>query len=190
MMTHDKTTRLLHRFLAAGVILQLLLSLVMVHPSSSHPGNFLFTLHEFAGLAVAALLVAHWGYMLPKYRATPYYLFPWIKAADRAALIADAKATFAALRERKLPESDVPTPLVGAVQGFGLIVVSVMAVTGTVLFLVAGPNGLGLIGGLAEGIHEFFSSLLWLYLIVHVAAAVLHQLFGAPLISQMFAHKD
>jgi len=187
MMTHDKTTRLLHRFLAAGVILQLLLSLVMVHPGADHPGNFLFTIHEFAGLAVAALLVAHWAHMLPKYRATPYYLFPWSKAADRAALLADAKATFQALRERKLPESDVPTPLVGAVQGFGLIVVSVMAVTGTVLFLVSGA---GVIGGVAEGIHEFAASLLWLYLIVHVVAAVLHQLFGAPLISQMFAHKD
>ncbi|MFD2234605.1 cytochrome b/b6 domain-containing protein [Phaeospirillum tilakii] len=189
-MTHDKKTRLLHRLLAAGVILQLLLSLVMVHPSPSHAGNFFFTIHEFLGLAVAAVLVAHWAYMLPKYRATPYYLFPWTKAEDRAALIADAKATLESLRARKLPESDVPTPLVGAVQGIGLIAASAMAVTGVLMFLFAGPDGLGLIGGLAKGIHELVAPVLWTYLIIHVAAGVLHQAFGAPLLSQMFINKD
>lgn len=190
-MTYDKTTRTLHRFLAAGVVLQILLSLVMSHPKPGYTGNWLFTLHSWAGLAVGALLVVHWVKSLPKYRATPHYLFPWTTRAGIDAVIADARLYIQAAKERKIPESDVPTPLPGAIQGIGLIVASALAFTGFIIYFSLYPNGqIGAFGWLAKQIHELLASVLWTFLIVHVGAAVLHQIYGQPLITQMFRHKE
>jgi cytochrome b561 len=78
-------------------------------------------------------------------------------------------------------------PLVGAIHGLGLLAVSAMAVSGTILFFGIGPDGAmsGFVTVVRAG-HGYMGNLIWVYFCGHVGMAVLHQWRGDRLITNMF----
>lgn len=72
-------------------------------------------------------------------------------------------------------------PFANAMHGLGIIIASVMA--------VSGASGYFLKIGFMLGVHEIVSKLMWAYLIGHVLAAILHQVRGDAVLSRMFFMK-
>ena len=84
-----------------------------------------------------------------------------------------------------LPEPEHSMALSSAIQGVGLVLVLVMAATGTIgyFFWTKGTAMTGLAGSFR--VHGTLGNIVWGYLIVHVGAALLHELFGHRILYQM-----
>src|SRR5690348_18269225 len=125
---YDPLTRLLHAGLATGVVAEMLLQAVMRVPAGVGLGvddwhRQAFELHAHFGPTVAVLCLAHWLWIgLPWSRPGVGYLFPWLRQDQRAPLGRDLKALL-----RLQPPQDARSPLIGTIQGLGLL-----AVTGSV----------------------------------------------------------
>jgi len=78
---------------------------------------------------------------------------------------------------------DRDSALAEAVHGLGLLVVSLMTLTGTIWLLAATGTPFGHV---ALNIHKLFANLMWAYLVVHAGLGVLHYLLGSDIFSRMF----
>jgi cytochrome b561 len=69
----------------------------------------------------------------------------------------------------------------------GLLAVSAMALTGSILFFGLAPDmtGSSLVNSVKH-IHMFMANFIWVYVIGHVVMAFIHQLRGERLITRMF----
>jgi hypothetical protein len=67
------------------------------------------------------------------------------------------------------------------VHGLGLLTVTAMAATGTVLFFSG-----GVVFHDAMALHRMIANLMWAYLIGHSGLAALHHLLGSDLLRRMF----
>ena len=136
-MKYDGVTRLLHAGLAAGVVIELLLQAVMRVPPGIGQGvddwhREAFELHSHFGPTVAVLCLLHWLWLcLPWSRPGIAYLFPWLRRSQRTAL----RREFHALLRMQLPLQETLSPLVGAIQGLGLLAVTAVVLGGTVSYL-------------------------------------------------------
>jgi cytochrome b561 len=188
-MKYDPLTRFLHLCLAIGITAEMLTSLVMVDPEPGRPPNWWFEVHETLGVALLGVLVAHWLWSLGRSLASgaAFMLFPWFSAARLRALVGDARDTLAQVGQGRLPDDDQPRPLPAAVQGLGLLLATVLAATGTVMWVGMAPDGAmtGLVHGFKE-VHEAVAPLMWAYLVLHPAMGILHQVAGHRTISRMF----
>ena len=172
---HNVPTRLVHAGLASAVLTAVFASLGMEHPKPGRPGNLLFEVHEYGGLAAFTLIVLFWLILTLRKRGTPSgLLFPWFSATRRAALWSDTKHHLAALRRLRLPDHDSESPFASAVHGLGILLVTAMSGTGT-LFYFFGDNGGAM--NLVIEVHETLANLVWVYLIGHVSLAVLNHFF-------------
>ncbi|WP_373084852.1 cytochrome b/b6 domain-containing protein, partial [Sneathiella sp.] len=79
----------------------------------------------------------------------------------------------------RLPPTNEPSPLAGAIQGLGLLIATGMATTGTIIFFFT-PDDWRITGMLrwVFEIHELLGNFMWAYLAVHVAASIAHQVLG------------
>lgn len=172
------TTRLIHLTLALLIVIQLTLSLVMTAPSGSKAGDQWFELHEKFGLAALAALLVFWVWsLLRKKEVKAAELFPYFSAARMSALYSDFRDVARhAIRLTIADKND--QPFANAMHGLGIIIASVMA--------VSGASGYFLKIGFMLGVHEIVSKLMWAYLIGHVLAAILHQVRGDAVLSRMF----
>ncbi|MCF8467226.1 MAG: cytochrome b/b6 domain-containing protein [Sneathiella sp.] len=187
-MFYDRFTRVLHLLFAVGIVAQLFVSEWMHHPRPDKPGNFLYEIHEYLGIALLIVLLVHWLWSLV--RGGPVSLgqfFPWFTAARRAALWADIRLYLAHIVKFRLPGTDEPSPLAGAVQGLGLLVVTAMAASGTIIYFYT-PETWQITGWLRQvfEIHELLANLVWAYLVVHIGASILHRFFGHKIVTEMF----
>jgi len=78
---------------------------------------------------------------------------------------------------------DRDSALAEAVHGLGLLVVSLMTLTGTIWLLA--PSGTSF-ARYALNVHKLFANLMWAYLLVHAGLAVLHHVLGSDIFSRMF----
>ena len=182
-------TRWLHRFMALGILGQLLLSLIMAKPdhldTASELEKMAWEGHEWVGLATVGILVLHWLWlMLPMSDISFAKLFPWSLSGLKQ-VGADIAYT---VKNRQLPPPTAESKLAGLIHGLGFLVATIMAATGFALFLVidfgdgAGSEAFEQV----DEIHETFATLMWAYLIGHVVAAVWHEYRGERLIAAMF----
>jgi cytochrome b561 len=187
-MFYDRFTRMLHVFLAVGIVAQLLVSEWMHHPKPDKPGNFLFEVHQYLGMTLLGLLILHWLWSFVRGGVVPLaQVFPWFSRDRRKALGADIRLYAQQMLKLNLPDASEPSPLAGAIQGIGLVVASIMALTGTLIYFNVGANWTFAPWlGFVKEIHEFLGPVMWAYLAVHAGAAVVHQLFGHRLITDMF----
>jgi cytochrome b561 len=187
-MFYDRFTRILHIFLAAGIALQLIASEWMHHPRPQKPGNLLYDVHEYIGLFLLAILIIHWLWSFVRGGVVPLaQLFPWFSKDRRGALRADIKLYGHHLLRLKLPDASEPSPLAGAIQGVGLAIASVLAITGTLIYFTSNADWtFSPVMGLVKEVHELLGPVMWGYLAVHAGAALLHQLLGHRLITDMF----
>jgi cytochrome b561 len=191
-MRHSLTTRLLHLLLAAAILCQLADSQLMRVPRPGRPTPAgveaaAFSVHEYVGLASLAIVVLFWLWLLLRQAETsPGALFPW-SSGRRLALLRDdiAEHVRCALRLR-LPDPDRSPTLAPMIQGLGLIVMLLMAATGTYGYLTWTPGTpMPPVTHSLFEVHSILANLVWGYVIVHVGATVLHELLGHRLLHRM-----
>ncbi len=183
-MHYDRFTRLLHIFLALGMTAQLGMSLIMVHPKPGRAANVFYEIHEVLGLVLLGILALHWIWIMVRGgRVPPAQLFPWLSPARYGSLVEDTKRYASHMVRFRLPESTEPSPLPGAIQGLGLTVAGLMALSGLVMFVSSGPMT-GWLHTVKE-VHEVMGNIMWVYLGLHGGMGVLHQLAGHGSISAM-----
>lgn len=176
----SRTTRIIHILLALTITIQLALSTAMQSPGRNRPGDQWFEVHEKVGLASLAVLAGFWIWGLVRTREVGFaMLFPWFSLNRMRAVIADLGVHLRSIRHGKLPLREAK-PLANAVHGLGILVATIMAVTGAAGYFI--PQARALLG-----IHTAFSTLMWAYLIGHAGIAVIHGFSGDRLLWRMFA---
>ncbi|OHC95965.1 MAG: hypothetical protein A2792_09360 [Sphingomonadales bacterium RIFCSPHIGHO2_01_FULL_65_20] len=184
-MSTDRSllTKALHGLLAVAVIHQLVIINFMIAPKPGRPENFAFELHEWVGLTSLGLLLAYWLWTLVRRGEVRFSLLvPWFSPKATLAVWQDFRLHLSVWRRGRLP--DVGShPFAHAVHGLGLIVMSVMAVTGTMSLISVLPEPVRTAG---MTVHEASSKLVWAYVIGHASLAILHEVAGHRLFRQMF----
>lgn len=173
---HTALTRAAHGLLATAIIVQLASSQFMIPEEPGKVANGAFEVHQYAGLAAFAFMLLFWLTIMIRGHGTHTgLLFPWFSGTRLAALWTDTRDHLATLAKFRLPPYHPQSPLAAAVHGLGLIVISLMAASGTLYYFVnAGdPDGSGLVA-LAMTVHRAIANLAWAYLIAHAAIAVFY----------------
>lgn len=160
-MKYDTTTYWLHAGLAFSVSTQLMLGLMMDAPRQGVPiggvGDLFFQVHRVAGLIVLVLLAAHWLWQISGRASNGMKsLYPWL------------------LKRRQPPSPPSRMMLLaGTVQGLGLLIASLMAITGLVMFFgVASDGGMSTTVATIRETHAIIANLLWTYLGLHLAISL------------------
>lgn len=173
----DTGSRLIHLVLAgAGVGAALTGEL-------AEDGGFGFSLHAWLGIALAAALALRvaWGAAGPAAARFSHWV-PY--TAARLRLVGEDLLGLLALR---LPRRPAHQGLAGLVQAFGLAAFAWMALTGLPLYFLESPGeDAGGLWGALEELHEAGEGLVWVYLGLHVGAAVAHGLAGHGEWREMF----
>lgn len=181
--SYGHLTRLLHGALALAVICQLLSSQIM---QADDGGDWIFGIHQYAGLSALLLALGFWTHGALRRRGTPLgRLLPWASRARRGALGRDLLAHLRAARSYRPLDHDAGPDgdaLASAIHGLGLTLITAMAVSGAVYYAVntGNPDAGGLVGLTIE-VHEILANLVWAYLIGHSAMAALQHRAGRPL---------
>lgn len=177
--TRSRATRILHALLAVTIMTQLALSTVMQAPGRNRPGDQWFEVHENVGLAALAVLAGFWIWTMVRTREVSLaMLFPWFSLRRMRDVLADLKDHLRAIGRGKLPLSEAK-PLANAAHGLGLIIATIMAVTGAAGYFI--PQARALLG-----VHKAVSTLMWAYLVGHAGIAVLHEIKGDRVIRRVF----
>lgn len=186
---HGFPTRLVHIGLALTIIANLAISLVMEEPHRDQAGDLFFQLHRFVGIAAFFLSVAFWLVIFLRKRGTALGLiFPWFSSARLRALKADIKAHFNAALKFRLPAFEQDGALSSAVHGLGLLLMTLMALTGAIFGISMQLNSTdATFVRTAIEMHEIFANLVWAYLIAHLLMAILHQYLSHMNISEMWS---
>lgn len=170
---HTALTRAAHAGLGIAVVLQLASSQFM---DPDNGGNSAFAAHQYVGLAAFGFVLLFWIVILVRrYGTETGLLFPWFNGDRLAAVWADTKAHLADALRFKLPPYERQSPLAGAIHGLGLAIITLMAASGTLYFFVnsGDPDAGGLVA-VAMSVHFAMANLVWAYLILHAATAVLY----------------
>ena len=186
---HARATRLVHMGLALSIIVQLLTSLVFVAPSPTATGNIWFAAHAYVGLAAFGFVLLFWLVLTARrIGTTPGLLFPWFNGARLAALWADTKVHLAALTRFRLPVFDAHAPLASAVHGLGVLLMTAMALTGTIYYVIntGNPDAGGLVG-VVMLVHKTLANLVWAYLIGHAGLGVVHHFASNQSLGEMWS---
>ena len=190
-MRHALGTRLLHLLLASAVLMQLVDTQVMGVP---RPGRILdglqtraFGVHQYVGLFAMLIVALFWVWlMLRRVGTAPGRLFPWFSAPRRAELWADILLHVQLARRLSLPDPEHSESLAAATHGLGLLIVLIMATTGTIGWLTWDQAaGMGSFTHTIFEAHGLVANLLWAYVIVHVGASLLHEALGHRLVQRM-----
>ncbi|MBF0184630.1 MAG: cytochrome b/b6 domain-containing protein [Magnetococcales bacterium] len=186
-MIYDRMTRVLHLGIALGGVLQLLSATVMVHPKPGRAGDAIYAMHEAGGQVLLAILIIHWLWCLLRRGEVPFVaLWPWFAPSCYPGLLADARLYFGHALHGKLPDIQGFSPLVVAVQGIGLLLATLLGISGVLLSLATG-DGAAMVGWLhdvKEG-HEVLGGLMWAYLLLHAGMAMLHHWAGHDTLRMM-----
>ena len=182
-LSRSLTTRILHFLLLAIVIHQLIGSNFIERPLPGEDPELPYQLHTWIGIAGFVTVFAFWIWSLVRRRETSFSeLIPWFSSARRQALFADIRKHVRILISFRLPDDD-HGGLSSAVHGLGLLVVTAMAISGTLYYFVFQGTALG---KLVLEAHEILSNFMWAYLIGHATLALIHQAMGHPIFAQMF----
>ncbi len=190
-MRHAIATRLLHLLLASAVLIQLVDTQVMGVP---RPGRTLdglqsraFGVHEYVGLTAMGIVALFWVWLtLRRVGTDPGRLFPWFSPHRRAELWADVRLHLRLARRLALPDPEHSESLAAATHGLGLLIVLLMAATGTIGWLTWDQAaGMSAFTHTVFEAHGLLANLLWAYVVVHVGASLLHEALGHRLLARM-----
>ncbi|GAO36641.1 hypothetical protein SCT_2051 [Sulfuricella sp. T08] len=166
-MKYDRTTYWLHAGLAFGVSAQLMFSLMMDAPRLGVPtggmGDVFFQIHRMGGLGVLALLIVHWLWQLSGRASNGMkVLYPWLFKRRLS-----PSPTHRSIRGRLQVSA-------GTLQGLGLLIASLMAMTGLILYFgVTGDGGMSTFVTAIREVHSATAISLWIYLGLHWAISLL-----------------
>lgn len=181
--THNRATRWLHLSLAVLIVHQMVMSAVMQipNPRRGHPGNLWWSFHEYGGLLTFSAVFLFWVFRVTRCASTTAWgeWFPWFSKIRRQAFGQDVQRYLQAAIHFRMADPEDSNALPAAVQGAGLLLVSILAATGT--FWWIGKEFGGTWRNLAHvliRIHGALGDVVWYYLALHVGAALLHEFFG------------
>lgn len=181
--TRNRATRWLHLLLAALIVHQMVMSAVMElpNPRRGHPGNLWWSFHEYGGLLTFSAIFLFWVLRVARQAGTTAWgeWFPWFSKVRLQALGQDILRYLHDGVRLRMPDPEGSNALPAAVQGVGLLLVSILAVTGTLWWLGRQLGGAwpARVHDLIE-IHGVLGDAVWFYLALHVGAALLHEFFG------------
>ncbi len=205
---YHRLTRWLHAGLVLGVVFQLICASLMTHPEHAdegkmmhaeaatalHPipkddrsGELFMTVHRTGGLLAALIVLANllWAVIArgdPRKRqiAVLFSIRHW-----REALSIAKRLPLMMLGKKDLPEPGNALSLV--FEMLGLLVMTTMAITGTVVWrLWAGPgNSVSAQAEWMMGIHASVAVMLLLYLAGHISMALMHARAGDPVFARI-----
>ncbi|MGV8073865.1 MAG: cytochrome b/b6 domain-containing protein [Syntrophobacteraceae bacterium] len=191
-MKYDRTTRWLHAGIVLTVAVQLISSALMEFPKPGRPSsNFgisFFRIHEWSGMTVFSLVALHWLWILSGHAAGGLvHLYPWFSKKRTRNVVSDLKSMPHLIHDGFSEQKSRGAALAGAVHGLGLLTVTGMALTGSIIFLGLGSDGsIKIFIRFVKECHEFIANFLWAYLFGHVGMAVLHQWQGDKVLTRMF----
>lgn len=167
--------RWLHAGIAIGVTLQLLSSLWMTpdwqHADYASFTQLLFSFHAWVGLTTALFLLWQWLWIATSARMRQQF-FPW--RGPWQPVWDDLRALY---HGRLRPPGPAPG-LAALIHGLGLLLISWMALTGTVIFFFlpqgGTPPGAVLLNVIP--LHKALLYLVWAYWIGHVGMFCAHWL--------------
>lgn len=186
---HALSTRLVHAGLALAVSTQLATSLVMEGPTETSAGDILFQAHRYSGFAALAFALLFWLTLTFRRRGTAAgALFPWLSAGRRTAFLADLSSHLRSAFRGRLPAYEETGPLASAVHGLGLLLMTVMAVSGGVYAaqVWADLQSPEPDGSLAMTVHFALANLVWAYLIGHAGMATIHHFARSAPLARMW----
>lgn len=216
-MGYHPVTRWLHAGLILGVIFQLSFAVLMAHPDhqeishnrpdshhetiasevkhSEHEGDelgqFFLQAHRTGGIWVAAIVLANliWAVLLRGSPRKRQISVLFSAQCWREALSIARNIPLILLGKRALSEPGNALSLV--FEMLGLVLMSIMAVSGTVIWtLWAGPgNAVSTQAELVMGLHASVAVWLLLYLVGHVSMAFLHARAGDPVFVRILPSK-
>jgi len=166
--------------MSVGITLQLLLSTVMAQP---RPGKtrsafelLTFGLHEKLGMVLLGVLFVHWtAWLLGKTQQGLGHFFPWWLPERRRSVYAE----IIELARFRLPDPETRNALAGAFQGLGIVIASSLAISGSIIFFAAEPDGsMGRTVHLIKEFHQTLGPAMWTYLVVHAGAVLAHVALG------------
>ncbi len=174
--------RVLHAALVVTVTLQLILSQMMAPPGEGDGWLLLaFRLHAFFGMTTLLLALIHWWWSWTGRDGGLETLFPW-SSQGRMVVWADVQE----LLHGKLPQGGPQSGLPSFVHGLGLLLVTLQALGGMILFLALPASG-----PFPEGInplrilHRWMGRLVMLFWIGHGGMALVHHLKGDKVLKEM-----
>jgi cytochrome b561 len=180
-IARSNATRVLHVLLLLAVLHQVITSEITVRPLPGDTPSTLFLLHEYIGMATLGLVCAFWLWSLMRHGETSLSkLFPWLSPHRIVAIVEDGVGQIEAIRRGDFPVESSGA-FVSAVHGLGLLIVTAMATTGTILFFSDGR-----VFHYAMSLHRMIANLMWAYLIGHSGIAALHHLLGSDILRRMF----
>ncbi len=185
---YSRFIRWTHALAAIAIVFQMAISLIMDHPHTKKPmtidGGQYFAWHEWVGLAALAVIIAGWLYRLVQWKREGHgRLFPWVDASGRQTLGREL-LQFLRLRWTTLP---VDGALAGSIHGLGLLLGTVMAVTGGIIYFGLGPeNKVTPAVHSVMDAHSFLATFMWAYLGGHAVMALWHQFAGHGSFARMF----
>ena len=177
-------TRVLHLAVLLTVVDQLLTSLIMERPLPGEDPDWPFALHQQVGLVGLGVLMLFWLWTLMRdERETPLQqLFPWFSKEAFADVAGDVEAIARAVVRRRAPPLHLDA-LSSAVHGLGLLLATFLVMSGALWFALFTGTAYGRI---VLSLHALAGNLMWAYLTVHAAAALLHQARGDRIFARMF----
>ncbi|MBF0342460.1 MAG: cytochrome b/b6 domain-containing protein [Magnetococcales bacterium] len=191
-MYYDRLTRLLHLLIALGIVGQLMNALVMIHPKPGRMGDGFYAAHEAPGQVLLGLLMLHWRWRMARPGPVAFVrLFPWFSPLACRELFADGQRYLACMRRFSLPHDPVSAPLASAVQGVGLLMATLLGISGTLIFWTMAP-GVKMTGWLhaVKELHEGLGIGMWCYLLLHAGMGMAHQMAGHATLSRMFRFRE
>lgn len=173
---HSRSTRIAHGGMALAVGVDVVTSLIQEPPGQIYPANVFFQVHQAAGLAAGAFALALWLIMVFRKVGTPFgLLVPWFSARRLAAVWLDLKAQLGGLRAHHRPPYHEAAPFSSAMQGLGLVLISAMALTGTIYFAALHAGAVNRSSAvLAMGLHRTLGDLVWAFLLGHGLVSLIH----------------
>ena len=191
-MSYSLPIKVLHVLFAFGISAQLLLSALMRQPRPGRVRDLLeattFTAHQYLGLALLVVLILHWLLHLFGHASKGLaHFFPWFSRERLRRLASEAKE----LLRLEIAEPEAQDTVAGAIQGFGLVIASLLAVTGAFVYLGMADDGtMSTTARSIRKVHTTLAPLMWGYLGVHIAAALVHVAVGHRSVLAIFRPRD
>jgi len=140
-----------------------------------------YLVHAYLGLSLGAVMLLRLGAGFGHSRCLRFRDWQLFSREQWRQVLRDIQS----LVRLQVPEANHHRGLSGLVQALGLMIFAWMAFSGTGLFLMQDSENAGLFQ-LVEEAHEIGESLIPIYLLLHVAAVILHTLVGKPVWKRMF----
>lgn len=177
----DLTTRILHLgMLVFGVSAWIAGSWADDYKHAAHVG---FSIHRWLGIGTALFVSVRiiYGFVGPRAMRFVNWM-PY--TSERLRYV---REDIVGLMRLRVPDRPTHQGLAGLVQAYGLLVFTWMAFTGTYMFftVVPGSRATGVVHAVME-LHGIGNSLIWIYLVLHVGAVVVHTALGQPVWRRMF----